>query len=51
MGIAATVPTFTAAQFAARLAARRGLIGGEISLAMLTKGADSFALGGIALPT
>jgi membrane AbrB-like protein len=48
--VALTLLTFAAAQGVARLASRRGLIGGGIILAMLLTGTVSIATGGILLP-
>lgn len=50
MGIAISVVTFVAAQGAARLAARRGIVGGGIIFAMLTTGIVSIAIGGVGVP-
>jgi membrane AbrB-like protein len=50
MGIAVSIVTFIAAQGAARLAARRGIVGGGIIFAMLTTGIVSIAIGGVGVP-
>lgn len=50
MGIAVSIVTFIAAQAAARLATRRGIVGGGVVFAMLITGIVSITIGGVGVP-